>query len=308
MGVAFVQRLAREPLLHFALIGALLFLAYEATRPVGPDRDRVVDIDRHALNRLATQWQAQWRRPPTRAELERLVAARVQEEVLYREAVAPGLDRGDPVVRRRLRQKLSIAWADLAALELPEEAELTAYYEAHLDRYRDPAELTLSHRFFSLDKRGAATEADAGDALARLRRGESVEDDAFHGAKLLTLPDPQRLVGDFGTTFRDAVMAAAEAAADAGADGWFGPVRSAYGWHPVRIHTYSTPRQRPLEEVRERVHLDWQRGHIERDRERRLEEIRNAYEVRIASFKDVELAEAPAAATGTDRADERTRP
>ena len=136
MGVAFVQRLAREPLLHFALIGALLFLAYEATRPVGPDRDRVVDIDRHALNRLATQWQAQWRRPPTRAELERLVAARVQEEVLYREAVALGLDRGDPVVRRRLGQKLSIAWADLAALELPEEAELTAYYEAHLDRYR----------------------------------------------------------------------------------------------------------------------------------------------------------------------------
>ena len=305
MKVAFVQRLVREPLLHFGLIGALLFVAYEATRPGGPDRDRVVDIDRHVLNRLATQWQAQWRRPPTRAELERLVAARVQEEVLYREAVALGLDRGDPVVRRRLGQKLSIAWADLAALELPEEASLTAYYEAHLDRYRDPAELTLSHRFFSLDKRGAATKADAGDALARRRRGESVEDDAFHGAKMLTLPDPQRLVGDFGTTFRDAVMAAAEA----GADDWFGPVRSVYGWHLVRIHTYSTPRQRPLDEVREQVHLDWQRGHIERDRERRLKEIRNAYDVRIASFEDVELAAAQAgAATGTDGADERARP
>ena len=278
MGGAFARRLVREPLLHFAVIGAVLFGAYEVARPDGAERDRVVDIDRHELARLQAQWEAQWRRPPTREELERLVDARVQEELLYREALAMGLDRGDAVVRRRLGQKLTIAWADLAALAVPDEAELAAYYEANGERYRSPAELTLSHRFFSRDRRGAGAETAASDALQRLRAGESVADDAFHGAKMLTLPNPQRLVGDFGTTFRDAVVAAAEG----DVDDWFGPVRSAYGWHLVRIHAYSTRRQRPLAEVRDQVHLDWQRQEIERDRERRLGELRDAYDVRTA--------------------------
>ena len=278
-----VPRLLREPLLHFAVLGALLFGAYEVTRSDGPERDRVVEVDRHELNRLAAQWEAQWRRPPSTDELARLAEARVQEELLYREAVAMSLDRGDAVVRRRLGQKLTIAWADLAALAVPEESALTAYYEAHADRYQVPAELTLSHRFFSRDRRGAEAEAAAATALERLLAGATVQDDAFHGAKLLTLPNPQRLVGDFGTTFRDAVLAAAEAATE----DWFGPVRSAYGWHLVRIHTYTTPHPRPFDEVRDQVHLDWQREQIERDRERRLEALRDAYDVRIAPLAPV---------------------
>ena len=286
MAATFFRRLVREPLIHFAVIGALLFGAYEATRTDGPERDRVVEVDRHELNRLAAQWEAQWRRPPSTEELARLAEARVQEELLYREAMAMGLDRGDAVVRRRLGQKLTIAWADLAALAVPEESALTAYHEAHADRYRVPAELTLSHRFFSRDRRAEGAEAAAARALERLLGGAAVEDDAFHGAKLLTLPNPQRLVGDFGTTFRDAVLAAAEA----GTEDWFGPVRSAYGWHLVRIHTYTKPRRRPFEDVRDQVHLDWQREQIERDRERRLEALRSAYDVRIAPLEPVTAA------------------
>ena len=300
MEVRFVRRLVREPLLHFAVVGALLFGAYEVTRPGEPGRDRTVDIDRHELNRLAAQWEAQWRRPPTADELGRLAEARVQEELLYREALAMGLDRGDAVVRRRLGQKLTIAWADLAALAVPEETDLTGWYEAHADRYRDPAELTLSHRFFSRDKRNAQAAAAAADALERLRRGESIADDAFHGAKMLTLPNPQRLVGDFGTTFRDGVLAAAET----GVEGWFGPVRSAYGWHVVRIHAYTTPRQRPFDEVRDQVHLDWQRQEIEQDRERRLKALRDAYDVRVAPV----TASGDTSAQADPRSDPRSDP
>ena len=269
-------------MLHFGVIGAVLFAAYEIARPAVPEADRVVAIDHHEQKRLATQWEAQWRRPPTAEELERLVDARIQEELLYREALAMGLDRGDAVLRRRLGEKLTIAWADLAALAVPEDAELAAHYAANPDRYRQPAELTLSHRFFSRDTRGQGAETAAAEALEELLAGQAIDDDPFHGAKTLTLPNPQRLVGDFGTTFRDAVLAAAEA----GEKAWFGPVRSAYGWHLVRIHRYTTPRQKPLEEVRDEVHLDWQRRQIERDRERRLDALRDAYDVRVAPLPD----------------------
>ena len=49
-----------------------------------------------------------WQRPPTREELEGLIRDRVREEVYYREAIAMGLDRDDPVIRRRLQQKLAV--------------------------------------------------------------------------------------------------------------------------------------------------------------------------------------------------------
>ncbi|MFI5064367.1 MAG: hypothetical protein ACHP9Z_10365 [Streptosporangiales bacterium] len=52
--------------------------------------------------------QKQWRRPPTVAESDRSVADFIREEVLYREALALGLDRDDLVVRRRLVQKMEM--------------------------------------------------------------------------------------------------------------------------------------------------------------------------------------------------------
>ena len=56
-----------------------------------------------------------WQRPPTREELEGLIRDRVREEVYYREAMAMGLDQGDPIIRRRLQQKLQFVTDDIAA-------------------------------------------------------------------------------------------------------------------------------------------------------------------------------------------------
>ena len=68
-----------------------------------------------------------WQRPPTREELDGLIRDRVREEVYSREAVAMGLDQGDPVIRRRLQQKLEFVTDDVAALAEPTDAELAAY-------------------------------------------------------------------------------------------------------------------------------------------------------------------------------------
>ncbi len=60
-------------------------------------------------------FQSQWRREPTPEEFNRLVENRVQSEVLYREALAMGLDKNDEIVKRRMAQKMQFLAEDVAA-------------------------------------------------------------------------------------------------------------------------------------------------------------------------------------------------
>src|SRR5262249_49769112 len=92
-----VRRLLREPLLHFLLLGAALFAAYDALNrgPIGAEPSRQIQLTLDDLSQLAITFESQWRRPPNPDEFERLVESKVQEEVLYREALAMGLDKDD---------------------------------------------------------------------------------------------------------------------------------------------------------------------------------------------------------------------
>ena len=91
-----------------------------------------------------------WQRPPTREELEGLIRDRVREEVYYREAVAMGLDQDDPVIRRRLQQKLEFVTDDVAALAEPTDAELAEYLKTHADTFPRRSADLLSVRSISI--------------------------------------------------------------------------------------------------------------------------------------------------------------
>ncbi|MCY4077207.1 MAG: peptidylprolyl isomerase [Acidobacteria bacterium] len=279
------RRLWREPLTRFFAAGAGLFLLYALVGDRAPTDDRHIVIDRYELETLAALWQAQWRRPPTRDELTRLVVDRVREEVLYREALALDLDENDVLVRRRLAEKLEMALNDVAATAEPSADDLRRYFESHADRYGEPARLTLTHRFFSRDRRGEAAEADARRALEALVAGGTVDDDSFHAAKTLELQNSDRLERIFGTAFHAGVLE--HAARPGSRHVWFGPVLSAYGAHAVRVDAYREGRRRTLDEVRETVVEDWRRDHVAAREAERYAEMRARYEVDVAPFDSI---------------------
>jgi hypothetical protein len=116
-----MKKLFKEPLLHFLLIGAALFGLHallQPRQPEAPSARRIV-ISQGDIDRLRLTWQMQWQRPPTTGEWRGLLQAHVREEVLYREALALGLDRDDTIVRRRLAQKFEFLAQDLAASRPP---------------------------------------------------------------------------------------------------------------------------------------------------------------------------------------------
>ncbi|HMK29588.1 MAG TPA: hypothetical protein VK473_07890, partial [Terriglobales bacterium] len=121
-----MKRLLREPLIHFLLLGAVLFIVYHYTQPdrgAAPS-SKQIQLTLDDLNQLNLYFQAQWRRPPTPEEFRRLVENKVQEEVLYREALAMGLDKSDTIVKRRMAQKMQFLAEDVAAAREPTTAEL----------------------------------------------------------------------------------------------------------------------------------------------------------------------------------------
>ena len=95
-----------------------------------------------------------WQRPPTREELDGLIRDRVRAEVYCREAVAMGLDRDDPVIRRRLQQKLEFVTNDIAALAEPTDAQLAEYLKTRADRFRVDRRVTFSQVYLDPNKRG----------------------------------------------------------------------------------------------------------------------------------------------------------
>jgi peptidyl-prolyl cis-trans isomerase C len=278
----------REPLVHFVVIGALLFGLYpfSANQPPAETNNRI-SITAGDIEQMRALFTGQRQRPPTEEELKGFIAARVQEEVLYREALAMGLDRDDTIVRRRLAQKFEFLMDDLSDVDNPSDSELAAFFTTHSDRYQVPSRLSFSHIYFSVAKRGKRVEQDAKNELARLRGGATAEmADAFlleHAYKQITLEEIDKI---FGTGFGTAITKFS-------LHEWQGPIASGYGMHLVKVDSRETSRASALNAVREQVKRDWLDAKRHQIKEATFKKLRERYEVVIdeRAFRATVIAE-----------------
>jgi peptidyl-prolyl cis-trans isomerase C len=165
-----VKRLLHEPLVHFLLIGGMLFAIYSGA-PAGsatPAASREIRLSYDELAQLVLLFKSQWRREPTAEEFNRLVKDKLQGEILYREALAMGLDKDDEIVKRRMAQKMQFLAEDVAAAREPTSAQLRAWYEKNSAPFAQPPRVSFRHLYFSSDRRGARAREDAVQALAKL--------------------------------------------------------------------------------------------------------------------------------------------
>ncbi len=254
------MKLLREPLLHFAIVGALLFGAYAwLNRDASPASaaDRTIRITERELTWLADTSARTWQRTPSEREFEALIAEYLREELLAREARELELDRDDTVVRRRLAQKMNFILEGTARLASPSDAQLRARYDADPARFRTPVRSAFRQVFFSTARRGDRAETDALRALARLtRRDRSVDaaglGDASLLPRVLTDSDEQRIAGQFGAEFARTIGTIAPGV-------WQGPIASEFGLHLVLVSARVEGQPRTFDEVRGELLDEWQR-------------------------------------------------
>ncbi len=272
-------------MLHFVAIGAALFLFFQwGGGGSGPTSHRIV-LTAGQIEHLAASFAQTWQRPPVETELKGLIDDWVREEIAAREAMAMGLDRDDTIIRRRLRQKLEFLVEDDAAATPPTEADLQAWLDAHAAAYAVEPEISVRQVYVSVDRRGAAAEADAARLLAELRT-------LGPDAAVETLGDPLMLpqelertsTGEIGRTFGEE-FAQGVTAAPVGR--WSGPVRSGFGLHLVLVRERTAARQPALDEVRPAVERDFLA-------DRRRRQLAATYEALVAKYTVV--IERPAAA------------
>jgi parvulin-like peptidyl-prolyl isomerase len=237
--------LRKDPLVHFLVIGALLFAALSQLAP--GERPESILITADTVERLRQSATLLQGRPPTDDELAALVGDAVRDEVYYREALAQGLDADDTVVRQRLIEKMRELNENVVD-PVPPATDLEAWFADNAAKFRIPELVSFDHVFFSPRERGEAVRADAEAALVALAGGAdaaAVGDSTPLGARFATA-DAERVRVLFGDELTAAVFAAAP-------DRWIGPYESGFGWHLVRVVERSAARDPTFAEVEDVV-------------------------------------------------------
>lgn len=238
----------KEPLIHFLVLGGLIFFLYDVVSDGGPAENEIF-VSKGQQQNLLNTFSRTWQRLPTATEYQGLLRDYIRQEIAYRESREMGLDEDDIVIRRRLRQKLEMLAEDVAGLVPPTDEELQAYLEANPEAFRIEPRMSLQQVYFSNDRRGDAVEADALAALQRLRSGEA---DPAELGDPIPLPDAMEDVAQsevervYGTQFVDGIAGVEQGP-------WSGPVTSGFGLHLVRITDRIEARAPALDEVRPEV-------------------------------------------------------
>ncbi len=275
-----IGQLLREPLVHFLLLGAGLFVVYGLTAPED-DGDRLIEVNQTDIQLLSDRYAKQLGAPPSSEELEHLIKNHIRNEILYLEARRMQLDEKDTIVKRRLVQKLEFLIQDMIVPENPTDETLQAYFAEYIEDYRVPAVASLTQIYFSPDKR-PQPQQDAGAVLQTLVSQQQSFEQAREASdrspvgSVLIQQDMSRLNRQLGTRFVKQLQAL-----DTDSRDWQGPIESGYGIHLVQINEWKASRLPEFDEVKNAVARDWLRQAREEANESYYKTLKDQYTIQV---------------------------
>ena len=292
-----LKRWLREPLVHFLLLGLVLFgiYAYMNRGRGGVESSKQIAVSLDDLRLMETYFESQWHRPPTPQEFQSMVEDKVREEVLYREGLAMGLDKDDTIVKRRMAQKMQFLAEDVAAAHEPSTDELKAWFDKNKDKFALPSRYSFRHLYFSPDKRGKSAQEDAAKALAKITGqpedsklaaslGDQFMFQDYYGDRT-----PEAISKEFGPQFAVALEKLKPGS-------WQGPVESGYGWHLIYVDTVIPGRIPAFEEMEPEVKTAWLGEQKAQAWQKAYAEMRAKYTVVLPAPPDIEAEQVPAPA------------
>jgi hypothetical protein len=241
------------------------------------------------VDHLAAGFVRTWQRAPDDVELKGLIDEHVKGEIAAREAMSMGLDRGDIVIERRLRQKLEFLLVDDAVAMPPTDAELHDWLKRHPEAFRVEPQVSFRQVLVRLDRRRTSAAADAAQLLAKLRAaGPDATADGLGDASMLpaevTMEPSQDVARTFGQDFADSLMKVTPRQ-------WSGPIESSFGLHIVWVHESTPGAAAELATVRPLIERELQA-------ERRKAELQVLYERLLSKYAvSVEMPNSPLAAS-----------
>ncbi len=239
----------RHRLTHFFMVGSILF----AIAPP-PEHTRTIRLEPDVVATLrAAEAQKLGIHSLSPEDMRRVEARAVEDELLYREALRLRIAEGDIIVRQRLVQKLLVLAEDIDGASRPlTDTELRDCFAKTPNKWKMPAEVRFIHvhgasreQVAALREQATAFSAEAGHDLEVPPLGDS-------------FPTNRRVIApieDIGHAYGSEFAAALKGFP---VRTWSDPIASKYGWHIVRVLTYSPEKPATLDDVRIEVALDCQ--------------------------------------------------
>ena len=265
----------REPLVHFLILGAGIFILFRVLAGPAETSDERIVVTAGRIDHLVTVFSKTRQRPPSDQELSGLIDNYVLEEVLYRQALALGLDKNDTIIRRRLRQKMEFLVDDFAASEAAD-SDLQRFLDENPEAFREEARVDFTQVQFK------PTESEeAARVLAGLREGGKPDIDAVGDRSLLpshfSAAAETEISGLFGEGFKDDLLAQ-----EVGQ--WTGPITSPFGLHLVKIDRKVEGRIPELSQIREAVTRDWMYARRRTAQQTLFDQLRSQYTVIVEPY------------------------
>jgi hypothetical protein len=243
-----IKTLLKEPLLLFFLFGIIAFMLYTQANAYIEKNNKQITISESQVALLQESFNKTWYRPPTQNELDAVIDGYVMDEIFFREAVAMGLDKSDPSVKRRLRQVMELMLEDYTTVYATED-QLRKYLSENPDKFRKEPRISFQHLYFPFENK-----AEAIDLLETLQKSESGEGEPM-GHPLLIPPEfeneSKRAIGNlFGNDFTTDIF-------EVESNTWNGPLESPYGWHLVHVSQFTKGELPDLNEIWDQVEIEW---------------------------------------------------
>jgi peptidyl-prolyl cis-trans isomerase C len=232
----------KDPVTSFVIAGTAIFLLSGMFSD--SEISKVIELSDDDVDRLSGNWRMQRSREPSAEELQDIVEQFVQDEVYFRESQRLGLDVNDAIIRRRLVQKLTFLTEDIASIQPLSAAEIQSFFDENIEAYREPVRISFTHHYFSSERRENA-QADAKAAL-----DTNVKGDPFMLQNNYTDRTLGQIRGFLGDEFVEALDELEPSEA------WQGPIKSAYGWHIVKVHKKADSFIPELAAIADRVAAD----------------------------------------------------
>jgi hypothetical protein len=268
------RRMLQEPLLHFLLLGASLFLLFRFVRGGSTTRQNEIVVNAATLQTMSESFQRVWKRPPTQKEMDALVQDYIKEEIYYREGLVMGLDRDDAIIRKRLRQKMEFLADGMGYTKEPTEKDLESYLQKHPEKFRIESRYTFTHVYLN-----PQTQHNASELLVKLNSAGTSADprkygDPFANGYYFSNQSETNLSRTFGDEF-------AKQLAHLEIGKWVGPIKSEKGLHLVLISNRTEGRTPPLSEIRNQVQSEWMTDEAKQTSKKFYEGLRSRYKVKI---------------------------
>lgn len=248
-----MKKFLKEPLLHFILIGAGIFILYSliGNKSEQPNKILITDND---VNHIVSIWKLQWHREPTEEELSDLIEKYIRQEILYREALNLNLDANDEIIKRRMAQKMEFMTSDVSALiNAPSDEQLKSYFELNKNKYLLPERYSFFQILFTSDNHSDSYS----DALGLLNTADNQSPekmkesgDRFSFPFLYSDVAYNRVIAELGENIAKDLQSAE-------INKWSGPYQSGFGWHLIYLKKRTEPQLPEFAEIRDVLLRDY---------------------------------------------------